>query len=110
VRSVPKIVFCRGSSIFYERLAELKPSAIGLDWQCDIAAVRKKVPQKIALKGNLDPDILLADVSIVEREVGWLLDTMKGDQSFIFNLGHGILPTTPEGNVHALVASVRSYV
>ncbi|MDB6081806.1 MAG: hemE [Chlamydiia bacterium] len=108
LKSCPLILFCRGSSIFYEGLAALSPQGIGLDWQCDIAAVRKKLPQ-IVLQGNLDPDILLADSHVVEKEVKSLLEKMRGDPAFIFNLGHGILPTTPEKNVKTLVRCIHEF-
>ncbi len=106
MKKCPVIVFCRGSSIFYESLASLKPDCISLDWQSDVKTVRKKIAG-ISLQGNLDPDILLQDTKIVEREARAILKAMKDDPGYIFNLGHGILPKTPIANVHALVACVK---
>lgn len=109
LKPCPVILFCRGASAFYEGLATIHPQAISLDWQCDIQAVRKRVPQSIALQGNLDPDILLGDHRLVTKEAKILLEKMRGSPSFIFNLGHGILPTTPEDNVRALVECVKEF-
>ena len=106
----PVILFCRGSSYFYNSLKTLQPAAIGLDWQCDIAAVRREVPCDIALQGNLAPDILLADRETVRREATRMLEKMRGDKGYICNLGHGILPTTPVDNVRVLVETVKSFV
>ena len=109
VKKCPVLVFCRGSSIFYERLASLKPDGISLDWQSDLQEVRKRVSTKVALQGNLDPDILLTDSKTVVREAIAILEKMRSDPAFIFNLGHGILPTTSEDVVRALVSCVRNF-
>lgn len=64
---------------------------------------------EIALQGNLDPDILLRDSKTVIQETKALLDKMKGDPGYIFNLGHGVHKSTPRENVEALVDTVKSY-
>lgn len=109
LKKCPVILFCKGSSLFYESLAVIQPQAISLDWQCDLKSVRQNVPVSIALQGNLDPDILLAERAVVQKEVKNILNKMRGDQGFIFNLGHGILPATPEENVHQLVTTIGEY-
>lgn len=105
---VPVILFCRGSSLFAPQLAEIKPSAISLDWHCDLGALRKSLPKGIALQGNLDPDVLYAPLPVIRKEVNALLKKMKGDQGYIFNLGHGITPDVPVEAVRELVDCVKS--
>ncbi len=105
--SIPTILFCRGSSVFAPQLAELQPAGIGLDWNCQMAAMRRLVPYSIALQGNLDPDILYAPLSRIEQETQRLLDEMEGDPGFIFNLGHGIAPDISEEAVKTLVHCVK---
>ncbi len=106
--SIPTIVYCRGSSVFASKLVEAAPRAISLDWNCDLASMRKVIPFHIALQGNLDPDILYAPRHKIEQEVAQLLNQMHGDPAFIFNLGHGIKPNTPYDGVKALVETVKS--
>lgn len=106
IPTIPTILFCRGSSTFASQLVEAKPSAISLDWNCNIGNMRKVIPH-IALQGNLDPDILDAPPSVVEKEVDAILDSMQGDPGFIFNLGHGIFPTASLESVHTLVDCVK---
>lgn len=108
IKKCPSILFCKGSSAFASALAKLQPAAVSLDWQCDIAKMRKIVGPNVCLQGNLDPDILLTTPEIVRREVLSILDVMKQDPAFIFNLGHGILPETPRKNVEALVECLRN--
>jgi uroporphyrinogen decarboxylase len=105
--SIPTLLFCRGSSVFAPQLAELQPAGIGLDWNCQMAAMRRLIPHPIALQGNLDPDILYAPLLQIEREVQRLLDEMEGDPGFIFNLGHGIAPDVSEEAVKTLVQCVK---
>jgi uroporphyrinogen decarboxylase len=104
---VPAILFCRGSSVFAPQLATLQPAGIGVDWNCDLAAMRQCIPKTIALQGNLDPDVLYAPLSVIEKTVNRLLDRMQGDQGFIFNLGHGISPDVSEEAVRTLVECVK---
>ena len=97
------IVFSRGFSSHYEELLDLNEVAFSIDWGIDIRNVRKKIGSKRVLQGNLDPHILLEERSVVEKACREILATMRGDPAYIFNLGHGILPQTPEENVHLLV-------
>lgn len=106
-KSVPSIVFCRGSSVFAPQLAEINPSAIGLDWNCQIHEMRNRIAGKVALQGNLDPSILYAPSSTLKKEVKGILESMKGDQGFIFNLGHGIFPDVSESAIQTLVECVK---
>lgn len=106
---VPVILFCRGASVFAEDLAKVNPSAIGIDWNAQLSAVRSKIPSSIALQGNLDPDMLYAPLPKLKKEVTSLLDSMKGDNGFIFNLGHGITPEVPVEAVRELVETVKAY-
>ena len=107
---IPVIFFCRGSSVFANKIAQAQPAAISLDWNSDIAHVRASLPQNIALQGNIDPHILFAAHEVITDEAQRILISMKDDPSFIFNLGHGILPDTPVDAVKHLVDTVKCSV
>jgi uroporphyrinogen decarboxylase len=104
---IPVILFCRGSSVFAPQLAELRPAAIGLDWNCDIAAMRRVIPSTIALQGNLDPHILYAPHATIRQEVAEMKEKMRGDKGYIFNLGHGICPDISPDAVRILVETIQ---
>lgn len=106
-RQIPVILFCRGSSVFASQLAELKPAAIGLDWNCRIGDMRRLIDPAIALQGNLDPDILYAPLATIEKEVDRILNEMDDQPGFIFNLGHGVSPDVSEEAVKTLVHCVK---
>ena len=58
------------------------------------------------VQGNLDPTVLVAGGAALDRAVGDILAAL-GQQPFVFNLGHGILPETPLAHVERLVRLVR---
>lgn len=103
---VPVILFCRGSSVFAAQMAEAKPAGISIDWNVELSSLRRILPKEIALQGNLDPDILYAPHATIQREVKRLLDAMRGDPGYIFNLGHGMLPDIPVDAVKVLIETV----
>jgi len=101
-KPLPLILFSKNSSLFAEELAALQPAALGIDWNGDMAHIRKRVPH-LALQGNLDPTLLYGNPrSHVER----LLLSMQNDPAYIFNLGHGIHPDTPLENVQILMDTI----
>ena len=63
--------------------------------------------RSVALQGNLDPLVLLADASVVAREAAAVVRAAGPAPGHIFNLGHGIVPATPPENVAALVEAVH---
>lgn len=103
----PVIIFCRGASASSLQVSKLQPAAISIDWSADLAHVRSQIGSKIAIQGNLDPDVLYAPTATIKKEVTRLLHSMQGDPAYIFNLGHGIHPDIPVDAVKALVECVK---
>ena len=66
--SVPAIVFTKGGGQWLDALATCGAQCVGLDWTVDLAAARRRVGERVALQGNLDPIVLLADAATVARE------------------------------------------
>ena len=106
--AVPVIVFTRGGGQWLERIADSGCAAIALDWTTDIGGARAQVGGRVALQGNLDPQVLLTTPEAVIREARAILSAAGPAPGHIFNLGHGVLPATPPENVAALVECVRS--
>ena len=61
------------------------------------------------VQGNLDPVLLFAEWKELRERTARLLDSVTGRPGHIFNLGHGILPSTPVENVKALAEFVHEY-
>jgi len=106
-RGVPTILFSRGAGDRLQRLAATGAVCIGLDWSMDLDAARRAVGDRVALQGNLDPAALLTDAASVERAVRAVLAAAGGAPGHVFNLGHGILPSTPPDHVAVLVDTVH---
>ena len=67
-----------------------------------------RVGARVALQGNLDPQVLLADAETVRREAVAVVRAAGSAPGHVFNLGHGIVPATPPENVAALVDAVHA--
>ncbi|MBA2378511.1 MAG: uroporphyrinogen decarboxylase [Blastocatellia bacterium] len=102
----PVIVFAKGMRS-YKRISEMDCDVIGVDWVSDLGKVKQEIGDSKALQGNLDPCVLLAPQTVLEREVKRILDAYGDGPGHIFNLGHGILPPTPVENAKFLVSCVK---
>jgi len=106
---VPTILFTKGGSPWLERMMSCGVHAVGLDWTADARQARALARGRVALQGNLDPVALFAPEQAVRVAARRVLDAFGTQPGHIFNLGHGILPTTPIDAVSALVDEVRTY-
>ncbi|CAN1543900.1 HemE Uroporphyrinogen-III decarboxylase [Methylophilaceae bacterium] len=108
-RTVPSIVFTKGGALWLEAQAEIGADALGLDWAVDIGQARKRVGDKVALQGNLDPAILLSTPAAIEQQVVHVLRSYGKGHGHVFNLGHGITQWTPPENAAAMLQAVRTH-
>ena len=108
-RKVPRILFTKGGGPWLEAMAESGADALGVDWQTDLGAARKRVGERVALQGNMDPMALFAPPEAVQREARRVLDAFGGGPGHVFNLGHGISQHTPPEHVAALVEAVHRH-
>ena len=113
-RSVPAIVFTKGGGAWLEAIAATGADVVGLDWTVNLKRARERVQDRVALQGNLDPNVLFAQPEQIRTEVEAVLASFGAAQrpdgrcgSHIFNLGHGISQHTPPENVKVLVDSVH---
>ena len=106
-RKIPTIGFPRGASLYsYEQYSNLEGlSCISLDQNFNLNNI-KKLNNKIAFQGNLNPETLVLDKGEIVSETKEILLAFK-DYPHIFNLGHGVLPTTPIVNVRTMIDAVR---
>jgi uroporphyrinogen decarboxylase len=102
----PIIGFPRNAGAMYEAyFAETGVDALGLDWTVSLDRARA-LQHHGPVQGNLDPNLLVAGGAALEGAVRAILDAL-GQGPFVFNLGHGILPETPIGNVTRLGELLR---
>ncbi len=105
---VPSVVFTKGGGLWLESISDSGCDALGLDWTIDIGEARRRVGDKVALQGNLDPSILFSSPEVISREVEHILASFGKGSGHVFNLGHGISQFTPPESAAALVSAVHS--
>jgi uroporphyrinogen decarboxylase len=108
-KGVPLIHFATSNATLLELMRRAGGDVIGVDWRIDIAEAWARIGYEVAIQGNLDPVILFGSVDLIKRGVKRILDRVGGRPGHIFNLGHGILPTTPVENVAALIDMVHEF-
>lgn len=106
-RKVPVVLFTKGGGQWLEIMADTGCDALGLDWTVNIADARKRVGDRVALQGNLDPAVLYASPDKVREEARKVLAGFGHGNGHVFNLGHGIHPKIDPENVAALVETVH---
>jgi uroporphyrinogen decarboxylase len=104
---IPVIYFVKNGGTMLELVKEAGADVLGLDWHVNLGKARDIIGDDIAVQGNLDPTVLYAPKDHIEREVQRILDENAGRPGFIFNLGHGILPTVPPENAIHMVECVH---
>ncbi len=108
-KDIPVISFCKGSSVFAPLMAETSPDVVSVDWNADLLDIKKKLPAGMAVQGNLDPHILYADKKVIKERIHRLFERMRGEDGFICNLGHGIMPDIPFDHVKYAVEVIKEY-
>jgi uroporphyrinogen decarboxylase len=109
---VPSIVFTKGGGLWLEDIAASGCDAVGLDWTVNLAQARTRIGASVALQGNLDPMVLMADAPRIQAEAIRTLDTYgppQPGQGHVFNLGHGISQFTSPDSVTALCEAVHAH-
>jgi uroporphyrinogen decarboxylase len=109
--ATPIIAFPRGAGLLYDGYIQATGAdCIGLDSTVPLSWAAEKVQAGLrrCVQGNLDNRLLVAGGAAMHAEAGRILDAL-GKGPFIFNLGHGILETTPPEHVDALARQVQSW-
>jgi uroporphyrinogen decarboxylase len=104
---VPLILYINHSAGLLSHVAESGVNIISLDWTVDMAEARKVLGSNIGVQGNLDPCVLLGDQAQIRRRTLEIIEK-AGPTGHIMNLGHGILPITPEDNARCFFETVKS--
>lgn len=104
---IPIILFTKGGGQWLEQIAGVGCDAIGLDWMTDLAEARHRVGRQVALQGNLDPAVLLADPACIRQQVEQVLASFGPGEGHVFNLGHGIWPEILPEHVAIMVEAVH---
>lgn len=87
---VPVVYYINGGNHLLELMSQTGADVIGLDWKTDIGTAREMIGKKVALQGNLNPNILFCKPEVITQKVEDIIQSYDRDTGHIFNLGHGI--------------------
>ncbi|MGW1074771.1 uroporphyrinogen decarboxylase [Streptomyces sp. NPDC002537] len=105
---VPRIHFGVGTGELLGLMGEAGADVVGADWRVPMDEAARRVGPGKALQGNLDPAVLFAGREAVETKTREVLDAARGLEGHVFNLGHGVLPTTDPDALTRLVDYVHT--
>ncbi|MEU8268452.1 uroporphyrinogen decarboxylase [Sphaerisporangium sp. NPDC049002] len=104
---VPRIHFGVGTGELLGLLGEAGADVVGVDWRVPLDEAARRVGPGKALQGNLDPAVLFAPWDVVEARARDIVTRGRAAEGHVFNLGHGVLPTTDPGQLARLTDFVH---
>lgn len=104
---IPKIHFGVGTGELLADMGEAGADVVGVDFRVSLDDALERTGGKYALQGNLDPALLFAPWEPLARKVEEIVEAGKRAPGHIFNLGHGVLPSTDPEMITRMVAHVH---
>lgn len=105
---VPRLHFGVATGELLTAMATTGADVVGIDWRVPLAEGRKRLPDGVGFQGNLEPAICFAPWDQVEERVRDVLAQADGRPDHIFNLGHGVIPTTDPSVLARIVELVHA--
>jgi uroporphyrinogen decarboxylase len=103
----PTIHFGVGTGELLALMRAAGGDAVGVDHRVPLDVAWDRIGHDRAVQGNLDPAVLLAPWEVVRERVRDVLTRAEGRDGHVFNLGHGVLPTTPVETLERVVDLVH---
>lgn len=105
---VPRIYYAGQGGGLLEICRDTGATVVGVDWRTDLGTARRRLGPSLAVQGNLDPAVLLGPPDVIRARARSVLES-AGARGHVFNLGHGILPSTPPDHVGVLIETVHAF-
>ncbi|RBQ19617.1 uroporphyrinogen decarboxylase [Spongiactinospora rosea] len=106
---VPRIHFGVGTGELLGLLGEAGADVVGVDWRVPLDRAAERIGPGRAVQGNLDPAVLLAPWEVIESRARDALERGRAAEGHVFNLGHGVLPSTDPGALTRLTEFVHAF-
>jgi uroporphyrinogen decarboxylase len=103
-RSIHFVLGCAG---FLETAREAGADVLGIDWHLSLGDAIKRVGADTVVQGNLDPLALQGPPAAIAAEVRRIVAAGRQARGHVFNVGHGLIPSTPIEGVEAMITAVR---
>ena len=105
---LPRIHFGVGTGELLGPMGEAGADVVGVDWRVPLAAGVERAGGR-AVQGNLDPTLVFAPTEVMLDRARQVLDAGAAAPGHIFNLGHGVIPTTDPDQLARLTAFVQEH-
>jgi uroporphyrinogen decarboxylase len=105
---VPRIHFGVGTGSLLGLMAEAGADVVGVDWRTPLASAIDLVGNR-AVQGNLDPTLVLAPTEVMTARAGEIIEAGRRAKGHVFNLGHGVLPSSDPDQLKRLTEFVQAY-
>jgi uroporphyrinogen decarboxylase len=104
---VPRIHFGVGTGELLGLMGEAGADVVGVDWRVPLADGVRRVGGR-AVQGNLDPSLVFAPTEVMLARATEVVEAGRAAPGHIFNLGHGVLPSTDPDQLARLTDHVHS--
>ena len=91
---VPRIHFGVGTGELLPLMGSAGADVIGVDYRVELSDAIERLGPQYAVQGNLDPALLFAPWEVLAKRIEQIVAAGQSASGHIFNLGHGVLPTT----------------
>lgn len=106
-RRAPVTLFTKGGGAWLEAIAATGCEAVGVDWTVNLDDARRRIGDRVAVQGNLDPAVLYAAPERIRHQVAQVLADFGPGAGHVFNLGHGVQPGVDPEHARVLVEAVH---
>jgi uroporphyrinogen decarboxylase len=105
---VPRIHFGVGTGELLGLMGEAGADVVGVDWRTPLAHAIPLVGDR-AVQGNLDPTLVFAPTDVMTARAAEVIEAGRAARGHVFNLGHGVIPSTDPDQLKRLTDFVQGY-
>ena len=106
---VPRIHFGVGTANLLTLMGDAGADVVGVDWRTPLGESAIPLVGDRAVQGNLDPTLVFAPTDVMTARAAEVIEAGRAARGHIFNLGHGVIPTTDPDQLKRLTEFVQSY-
>jgi uroporphyrinogen decarboxylase len=106
---VPRIHFGVNTGELLPAMRDAGADVVGVDYRIPLDQAAARVGNGVALQGNLDPAVVFASPEAVRTRVAQVMESAHELPGHVFNLGHGVLPTSDPDVLARIVDLVHSH-
>jgi len=106
---VPRIHFGVNSALLLDQMGEAGADVVGVDWRTPLPWAIDRIGPDRCVQGNLDPALVFAPTDVMTGRAAAIIEAGRAAKGHIFNLGHGVIPSTDPDQLARLAEFVQSY-